>query len=103
MDNALSTLPSAINSANRLNDKLEALKKEGPRVKSNMASLQSNINICREIINKSVYYMLFIIYILCRHRCRRFVYNNIYSIHVHLYIQNQSRRKLIEKFNSRTS
>lgn len=54
MDIALSTLPSATESANRLKDKPEELKKKGQQVKSNMESLQKNINICREMINRSV-------------------------------------------------
>lgn len=54
VDIALSTLPNATESANRLKDKPEELKKKGQQVKFNMESLQKNINICREMINRSV-------------------------------------------------
>lgn len=62
VDIALSTLPNATESANRLKDKPEELKKKGQQVKSNVESLQKNINICREMINRSV--IIFVSYLM---------------------------------------
>jgi len=52
VDIALSLLPNATDSANRLKSKPEMLQKEGEQLKSNVESVQKKINICRDMVNR---------------------------------------------------
>jgi len=52
VDITLSNLPRAIDSADRLKDTPETLKKKGQQVKNNVGTLQKNIDICRDMVNR---------------------------------------------------
>lgn len=63
MDNVLSLLPNATDSANRLKDKPEILQKEIDKLKSNVKSLQTKVNTCRNMVNRYVFNITNLIHI----------------------------------------
>jgi hypothetical protein len=52
VDNALSLLPNATDSANRLKNKPEILQKEIEKLKSNVKTLQTKVITCRNMVNR---------------------------------------------------
>lgn len=52
MNVTLSHLPNAVNTANRLENKPEALKKEKQQIEFNVGLLKENIKACREKVNQ---------------------------------------------------
>lgn len=63
MDNALSLLPNATDSANRLKNKPEILQKEIDKLKNNVKSLQNKVITCRNMVNRYVFNITNLIHI----------------------------------------
>lgn len=73
MDNALSLLPNATDSANRLKNKPEILQKEIDKLKNNVKSLQTKVITCRNMVNRYVFNITNLIHIFVI-----YYYKNIY-------------------------
>jgi len=63
VDNALSLLPNATDSANRLKNKPEILQKEIDKLKNNVKSLQNKVITCRNMVNRYVFNITNLIHI----------------------------------------